>query len=127
MNYRSNRPMGHQHPSGLQHAATVPQPAQREVIVDKLQEALAAFRRERDDLHRKKELAMERFRLAKEARQDIEQKIKQMGTKLAELKENAAGNNDGGNNAILKLQQEVERLGREVGTYPVHSWDLNIL
>lgn len=41
----------------------------REEIVDKLHGALAAFRRERDDLRRKKELATERLRLATEERE----------------------------------------------------------
>lgn len=41
----------------------------REEIVDKLHGALAAFRRERDDLYRKKELATERLRLVTEERE----------------------------------------------------------
>jgi|JI10StandDraft_1071094.scaffolds.fasta_scaffold3184787_1 hypothetical protein len=41
----------------------------REEIFDKLNGALAAFRRERDDLRRKKELATERLRLVTEERE----------------------------------------------------------
>ena len=41
----------------------------REEIVDKLHGALAAFRRERDDLRRKKELATERLRLVMEEKE----------------------------------------------------------
>ena len=64
--------------------------AGREEIVDKLHGALAAFRRERDDLHRKKELATERLRLVTEEREAMEKTIRSMQEKLNNLNKSAS-------------------------------------
>uniref|UniRef100_A0A6U4ADJ3 Uncharacterized protein n=1 Tax=Ditylum brightwellii TaxID=49249 RepID=A0A6U4ADJ3_9STRA len=83
-----------------------------EAIVGKLHGVLAAFRRERDDLHRAKELATERLRLVRTDRQALEKKVKMMQTKLGELAESVKGRNN--SDQIAKLQDGVEQLGKEV-------------
>jgi SMC interacting uncharacterized protein involved in chromosome segregation len=83
----------------------------REEIVDKLHGALAAFRRERDDLYRKKELATERLRLVTEEREAMEKTIRAMHEKLDELNKSVS---DEGKMQLVKSEQEVERLNREV-------------
>ena len=44
---------------------------QKEILVQKLQGALQEFRRERDQLHRSKELALERCRLVREEEETL--------------------------------------------------------
>lgn len=83
----------------------------REAIVDKLHGALAAFRRERDDLHRKKELAVERMRLVKEEHDATEKTVRSMQAKLMELQSSASS--EAAQREVAKLRQEVERLNRE--------------
>lgn len=88
---------------------------QREAIVDKLHGALAVLRRERDELYRAKELSAERLRLVREERQAVEKNVQSMQSKLEDLTEAAAAAKDkDGHNNILSLQEEVERLGKEV-------------
>lgn len=88
----------------------------KEAIVEKLNYALSSFRRERDQIHREKELADERLRLAVEERQEIESTVAAMQAKLDELTQiTIANQNDQDkNNNINMLQEEVERLGKEV-------------
>lgn len=83
----------------------------REEIVDKLHGALAAFRRERDDLNRKKELAMERLRLVTEEREAMEKTIRAMQEKLDQLEKSVS---DAGKLQLIQLEKEVERLNQEV-------------
>lgn len=83
----------------------------REEIVDKLHGALAAFRRERDDLHRKKELATERLRLVTEEREAMEKTIRAMQEKLDQLEKSVS---DAGKLQLVQLEKEVERLNQEV-------------
>ena len=101
---------------GLGHSSTQRQnPQHREAIVDKLNGALAVLRRERDELHRTKELAMERLRLAKEERMSMEKSVRTIQNKLHKLSSSVSGEgNQAENNDISKAQQEVERLTREV-------------
>eukprot|EP00586_Coscinodiscus_wailesii_P021006 CAMPEP_0172496176 /NCGR_PEP_ID=MMETSP1066-20121228/82865_1 /TAXON_ID=671091 /ORGANISM="Coscinodiscus wailesii, Strain CCMP2513" /LENGTH=234 /DNA_ID=CAMNT_0013268335 /DNA_START=65 /DNA_END=769 /DNA_ORIENTATION=+ len=85
---------------------------QRELIVDKLNSALAVIRRERDELHRSKELAVERLRLAREERQAFQKTVRSMEEKLKELNDAVStGKND--KSELLRLQKEVEQLGKE--------------
>ena len=96
-------------------------------IVDKLHSALSTLRKERDELHRSKELAAERLRLAKEERMGAERNLALLKGKYDHIVSPSFTGNDkvagsgygsgsnGGNKAeIEKLQSEVEMLGREV-------------
>lgn len=83
----------------------------REEIVDKLHGALAAFRRERDDLFRKKELATERLRVVQEDKSALEKNIRAIQEKLTVLNKSVS---DEGKHQLAKLQQEVEHLNKEV-------------
>lgn len=90
-------------------------PPEREAIVDKLHGALATFRRERDEVHRAKELAFERLRLVREESVAAERTVQSMQDKYDEMMRSVASNNNGNQeDEILKLQTEVERLTREV-------------
>lgn len=84
----------------------------REAIVDKLHGALSVLRRERDELHRSKELALERYRLAKEEREAAEQRNKSLQQKYDEIE--SADTKQKRQNDITALNAEVERLSREV-------------
>jgi uncharacterized protein HemX len=88
-------------------------PPQREAIVDKLHGALATFRRERDEVHRAKELAFERLRLAREERMATERNLQSMKDKYEKMIQSVS-KFDGKDNEVAKLQTEVERLSREV-------------
>jgi ATPase subunit of ABC transporter with duplicated ATPase domains len=88
-------------------------PPQREAIVDKLHGALATFRRERDEVHRAKELAFERLRLAREERMAADRNLQSMKDKYDKMMQSMS-KSDGNNNEVAKLQTEVERLSREV-------------
>jgi len=83
----------------------------REEIVDKLHGALSAFRRERDELHRKKELAVERLRVAKEQQEATEKTIHDMQDKLNHISKSGS---DDANKELKGIEKEVERLHREV-------------
>ena len=86
----------------------------REEIVDKLHGALAAFRRERDDLYRKKELATERLRLVTDERQAVEKTLRAMQEKFNVLNKSVS---EEGKHELAMLEQEVERLNKEVRKY----------
>ena len=82
-----------------------------EVIIDKLQGVLSTLRREADDLHRSKELAIERLRLARLDRESMEKTVAGMQDTLYQLKEST----NRSNRELEKVEKEVERLRREVG------------
>jgi hypothetical protein len=87
---------------------------QREAIVDKLHGALSILRRERDDLHRSKELAMERLNLAKDERINGQENLS-----VLQIRFNKIDSIDGKQvrlNDIGKLQSDVDRLSREVSS-----------
>ena len=90
------------------------QQSQREEIVDKLHGALASLRKERDQLYRSKELAVERLRLTKEERETVEKKVRSMEDTYARLTEGSKDNRLHHDDEDTKLQKEVERLGKEV-------------
>lgn len=110
------------------------QPQQREEIVDKLHGALASLRKERDHLHRSKELAIERLRLAREERVTVEKTVSSMENTYERLKASMDGSTKGSssnrknavNDDITTLQGEVERLGREVSTVSIHWGEKNL-
>jgi chromosome segregation ATPase len=56
-----------------------------EGLVNKLQEALAKFRKDRDQLHRSKELELERCRLIKSEEEALLKTVQTMRDKLAHL------------------------------------------
>ena len=89
--------------------------ARREVIVDKLNDALSNLRRERDEAHRSKELALERLRLAKEEETELEKSVNALKLQYEKLVSSMA--NQGSENAddeLLKLQKEVKHRALEV-------------
>lgn len=96
-----------------------------EAIVEKLHGTLSILRRERDEVHRAKELAMERLRLAKEETERMERTLKASQQKydalMAQSNNSGGSENDGGkgneSTEIKKLKKEVERIGREVSEW----------
>ena len=86
----------------------------REEIVGKLNEALGALRRERDELHRSKELSNERLCLIREERQALEKTVQAMRLTLKDLTEKAALSEEN-DDTETELQAEVDRLTKEVG------------
>ena len=93
----------------------IQQPKKGEVIVDKLHSALATLRRERDELHRSKELAIERVKLAKEERSNTEKTVNSLQIHLDTLISSLPGT--GVNSVEMEitiLKNEVERLTQEV-------------
>ena len=100
VNHSTNTTTGSMHREG-----------QEEAIVDKLQSVMAALRRERDDLHRKKALAQERLALFLEEKEALEKTHANALIKLEELKK--SGNEDA-IQEVVGLEQEVIRLNKEV-------------
>ena len=92
----------------------------REVIVDKLNGALAMYRRERDDLRRKKELATERLRMKCEERQELEKALRLSEEKLECLVKATKSNTcvptakDGLGKSLEDLEIQVDQMRKEV-------------
>ena len=86
----------------------------REAIVDKLHGALAAFRRERDELHRKKELAVERLQLVKEEQQAIEKTVHAMQEKLNQL--NKSGSEEAKKD-LEQMEKDMDQVHRTVSPW----------
>lgn len=84
----------------------------REEIVDRLHDTLSVLRRERDEIHRANQLAIERLRLLKEERVAAEKNLSTLQSKYNGIVSSNAKDERRGE--ISKLQSEVERLGREV-------------
>mmetsp|Transcript_57475 Transcript_57475/g.69147 ORF Transcript_57475/g.69147 Transcript_57475/m.69147 type:complete len:238 (+) Transcript_57475:107-820(+) len=84
-----------------------------EAIVHKLHEALARFRREKDDLHRKKVLALERLRLAWEERESVEKCVQSMQSKLDSLTKSVKSVDHEDSNGVSLLRNKVDRLVEE--------------
>ena len=83
----------------------------REAIVDKLHGVMAAMRRERDELHRKKALAEERLRLFQEEKEALEKSCSNAQVQLEALQESG---NEGAIQEVVELEKEVIRLNKEV-------------
>ena len=81
-----------------------------ETIINKINGALATFRRERDDNHRAKELAVERLRLVRVDRESTEKNIAAMKEKLRQLKDGTVASRG----ELVRVENEVEQLRREV-------------
>ena len=85
-----------------------------ELLVDKLTGALAAFRKERDGLHRQKTLAEERLRLLKEEKEELATNASSLQTKLNKLQESksetAMKELQDKEQAVLCLQNKVSQL-----------------
>jgi len=94
-------------------------PNQREEIVDRINSALSAFRKERDDIYRQKELALERLRLVKEERAAIETTVESMQEQLDQLISASREGIGRENDDISNLEREVDRLLREVRDFSV--------
>jgi len=102
-----------------------------EAIVEKLHGTLSILRRERDEVHRAKELAMERLRLAKEETERMERTLQASKQKYDALMAQSTNNSNSNSNnncsngsdghggkvnesvEIMQLKKEVERIGRE--------------
>jgi chromosome segregation ATPase len=93
----------------------------REELVDKLHGTLSILRRERDELHRAKQLAVERLHLIKEERSTAESNLHTLQQKYDRIV--SSHQRDERRNEIVKLQSEVERLGREVRNSAVAFYD----
>lgn len=96
--------------------------ASREVIVDKLNGALALYRRERDEFRRKKELAMERLQMKREERQELEKAVRLSEDKLNMLVKATKSNTsvsigkNGEEKSLEDLEAKVDQMRKEVCT-----------
>ena len=98
----------------------------REVIFDKLNGALASYRRERDDYLRKKELASERLQMKREERLELEKAVQMSEKRLERFIEAAkrttcvdseSGMGAAGGKSLEELETEAEQLRKEVISY----------
>mmetsp|Transcript_16976 Transcript_16976/g.33895 ORF Transcript_16976/g.33895 Transcript_16976/m.33895 type:complete len:140 (-) Transcript_16976:973-1392(-) len=106
----------HHHPSNSINAAAAsnagPAPAAgANGIVNKLHDAINAFRRDKDVAHRNRDMAAERLKVTIEEREAEDAKTAALQAKLDEINRKiAAGNRD----EMTKRQTDVERLRQEV-------------
>jgi uncharacterized coiled-coil DUF342 family protein len=87
-----------------------------EDIVDRISGALSTLRRERDELHRKKELAIERLKMVKEERISVEKVVQSMQHELEQLTSEADRKVQ--DEMLVQIEKEVERLRSEVSSFP---------
>jgi len=86
-----------------------------EGIVDRLNGALSTMRRERDELHRQKDLAFERLKLVREERVAVEKVVQSMRKELEKLSiETSDEGRKSENESIETLIKDVNRLYNEV-------------
>jgi hypothetical protein len=76
----------------------------KETLVNKLQGALQNLRRERDQVHRRKELSLERARLAKEEEQNLSRVFNGMQQRLDQLTKSS-----------MKIKEELGPMEKELG------------
>jgi hypothetical protein len=102
----------HHHPSNSINAANAgPATGGANGIVNKLHDAINAFRRDKDVAHRNRDMAAERLKVAIEEREAEDAKTATLQAKLDEINRKiAAGNRD----EMTKRQTDVERLRQEV-------------
>lgn len=81
-------------------------------LITKLHAKLSVFRRDRDDAHRRKELAVERVRIVKKDRENAAAEVSALKNKLAEMEEETKKKI--GNVAVV--EREVEKLNMEVSS-----------
>lgn len=85
--------------------------------MEKLNGALASLRRERDSNRRTRDLAVEKLRLKKEERDELEKAVRLAESNLRDLQtqSNRNSSHDGKvEKTITDLEEEVEQLRREV-------------
>lgn len=82
----------------------------KELLVDKLQGALAKFRNERDQLHRSKRLALERCRLIQAEEEALSKTVQALRNKYDDLTASSAKIDA----EIGPLEQQVEQETKEV-------------
>ena len=87
----------------------------KERIVDKLQGALHQIRRERDDLHRRKELAEERRRLLSQEKEALAKSVQAMQEKFDKIQSTSTSTQ----NDLVSLEQSVQQLTKEVRAHHV--------
>jgi len=86
-----------------------------EGIVDRLTGALSVMRKERDELHREKDIAHERLKLCSTEMSEVEKVVLSMRKELEQLMIETSGQGrKTENESIEKLVTEVERLAKEV-------------
>ena len=85
-----------------------------EAIVNKLHGVIASLRRERDDLHRRKTLAVERLALFQEERNALEKTCASAQAKLDLVRK--SGDKEA-MEEVVELEKEVMRLDKEVGSH----------
>ena len=90
-------------------AGAPPQP-QNEAIVDKLHGALNALRRERDENHRRKDLAMERCRLMTEEKEHMAKNAAAMKERLETIQESLATTK----RDLAPREASVQKLSKQV-------------
>jgi hypothetical protein len=113
------------HKRNMNHPNRLQQSNPREELVDKLHGTLSILRRERDELHRAKQLAVERLRLIKEERVAAEENLLILRDKYDRII--SSNVQDERRGEIAKLQSEVERLGREVRSSNFRSFEIQCL
>ena len=113
------------HKRNMNHPNRLQQSNPREELVDKLHGTLSILRRERDELHRAKQLAVERLRLIKEERVAAEENLLILRDKYDRII--SSNVQDERRGEIVKLQSEVERLGREVRSSNFRSFEIQCL
>jgi predicted nucleic acid-binding Zn-ribbon protein len=98
--------------SSSTHNSSIITNSNNEALVDKLQDALAAFRRERDELHRQKMLTEERLRLLQEEHASLHQTTSTTAEKLSQMEASASSSK--ALEELKALEVQVARLQQEV-------------
>jgi chromosome segregation ATPase len=100
----------HRHQSqALDEVSTVPADA-KEVLVQKLQGALHAIRRDRDQEHRQRDMAVERLRSVTEAMESVIESVREEKAKLAKT----SSDSQGCQREVRELESEIEVLQQKV-------------
>ncbi|KAL3768941.1 hypothetical protein ACHAWO_004051 [Cyclotella atomus] len=81
-------------------------------LITKLHAKLSVFRRDRDDAHRRKELAVERSRIVKKDRENAAAEVSALKNKLAEMEEETKKKIGD----VAFVEREVEKLNMEVSS-----------
>ena len=84
-------------------------------LITKLHAKLSLFRRDRDDAHRRKELAVERARIVKQDRENAAAEVRAMQNKLVEMKDDTKEKM----REVGFVEREVEKMTMEVRLWPM--------
>lgn len=82
-----------------------------DAIIEKIQGTVAAFRRERDELHRKKQLSTERLRLIREEKDSLEKTVDALKDRLSKLQAQTSSEAE---KELGELEKKIQHLTREV-------------